>query len=209
VADYRTPLPHLLAGFLEAGVNRVLALDPASEQRLLKLQGKTLQLDLEGLEISLFLSFDSGNVQVGLESDTEPDTLIRGTPVALFSMAAPGDAERWGLPGSNVHIEGDANLARDLERLFSKMEPDWEKPITDLLGDVLGFQLASGLKQGVAAVQAAAEGAGEAAGAFFRDDSEELVRPGELDEFNRAVDTLNDALGRLEARLRALKGTDT
>lgn len=205
--DYRTPLPHLLAGFLEAGVNRVLALDPASEQRLLRLQGRTLQLDLEGLAISLFLSFDSGNVRVGLDSDAEPDTLIRGTPVALFAMAAPGDAENWGLPGSNVHIEGDANLARDLERLFSRMEPDWEKPITDLLGDVLGFQLASGLKQGVEAVQTAAEGAAEMAGAFFRDDSDELVRPRELHEFNRAVDTLNDAIGRLEARLRAMKGT--
>jgi len=205
--DYRTPLPALLAGFLEAGVNRVLALDPASEQRLLKLQGKTLQLDLEGLDITLFLSFDSGNVRVGLDSDTEPDTLVRGTPVALFAMAAPGEAEHWGLPGSNVHIEGDANLARDLERLFSALEPDFEKPITDLLGDVLGFQVASGLKQGAEGMRAAAESTIKMAGSFFRDESETLVRPPELDEFNRAVDTLNDAIERLEARLRDLRGS--
>jgi ubiquinone biosynthesis protein UbiJ len=207
--EYRTPLPSLLAGFLEAGVNRVLALDPASEQRLLKLQDKTLQLDLEGLDITLFFSFDSGNVRVSLDSDSEPDTLIRGTPVALFSMAAPGDAESWGLPGSNVHISGDANLARALERLFSKLEPDFEKPITDLLGDVAGFQLASGLKQGVEAMRSAAESAMEMAGTFFRDESETLVRPRELDEFNRTVDSLNDAIGRLEARLKDMRGDDS
>jgi len=165
MADYRTPLPQVMAGLVEAGVNRVLALDSESAKRLLKLQGKTLQLDLEGLEITLFLSFDSGNVQVSLDSDQEPDTIISGTPVALFAMAAPGDISNWGLPGSKVHISGDANLARDIERVFSKMDPDWESPVSEVLGDVLGFQLTSGIKQGVEALRTAAEQTVDMAGA--------------------------------------------
>ena len=208
MTEYLTPLPQMLAGFIEAGVNRVLALDPESSKRILKLQGKTLQLDLEGLDITLFLGFDSGHIQVSLDSAAEPDTLISGTPLALFAMAAPGDAENWGLPGSNVHISGDANLARDIERVFSKMEPDWEKPLSDLLGDTLGFQFASGLRQGVEAVRTAAESTAEMAGSFFRDESEVLVRPAELKEFNLAVDSLNDAIERLEARIRHLAGKD-
>ena len=208
MAEYRTPLPQVMAGLIEAGVNRVLALDPESAGRLLKLQGKTLQLDLEGLEITLFLSFDSGNVQVNLDYDSEPDTLISGTPMALFAMAAPGDISTWGLPGSNVHISGDANLARDIERVFSKMDPDWEKPMAYILGDVLGFQLASGLKQGVEAIRGAAENTAEIAGKYFREESSVLVRPAELTEFNQAVDGLNDAIERLDARLKNLAGKD-
>ncbi len=202
--EYRTPLPQMMAGFLEAGVNRVLALDPESAARLLKLQGKMLQLDLEGLAITLYLSFDSGNVQVALDSESEPDAVISGTPMALFAMAAPGNVSNWGLPGSSVQISGDANLARDIERLFSKLDPDWEQPLSDILGDVLGFQLASGLKQGVEAVRTAAETTTNMAGAYFRDETNVLVRPSELGEFNQAVDRLNDATERLEARIRNL-----
>ena len=202
--EYRTPLPQMMAGFLEAGVNRVLALDPESAARLLKLQGNMLQLDLEGLAITLYLSFDSGNVQVALDSESEPDAVISGTPMALFAMAAPGNVSNWGLPGSSVQISGDANLARDIERLFSKLDPDWEQPLSDILGDVLGFQLASGLKQGVEAVRTAAETTTNMAGAYFRDETNVLVRPSELGEFNQAVDRLNDATERLEARIRIL-----
>lgn len=207
--EYITPLPQMMAGFIEAGVNRVLALDTESAQRLLKLQGKVLQVDLEGLEITLFLGFDSGNVQVDLETESEPDTIIAGTPVALFAMAAPTDASDWGLPGSSVQISGDANLARDIERVFSQMSLDWEKPLTDILGDTLGFQFASGIKQGVDAVRAATEQTVEMTATFFRDESDVLVRPQELSEFNGAVDGLTDAIERLEARIRNLAGKET
>ncbi|HEY5776233.1 MAG TPA: sterol-binding protein, partial [Xanthomonadales bacterium] len=55
----------------------------------------------------------------------------------------------WGLPDSKVHINGDASLARDLERIFRKLEPDWEGPLAGMFGDVAGHQLAQGLRQGV------------------------------------------------------------
>ena len=204
MAEYRTPMPRMLAGFLEAAINRVLVLDPASVDRISRLKGKTLQLDLEGLEITLFLSFEYGNVLVSLDSEHEPDTVISGTPMALFAMAAPGDTGQWGLPGSSVRISGDANLARDIERIFSRLDPDWQKPLTDVLGDVIGFQLASGLKQGLDGLRAATGSTAEMVGQYFREDAPDLVRPAELKEFGQAVDSLNDATERLQARIRNL-----
>ncbi|NND46013.1 MAG: hypothetical protein HKN58_11890 [Xanthomonadales bacterium] len=202
---YRTPFPAMFAGLLEAAINRVLALDAASARRVLALQGKCLQLDLEGLEITLFLAFDSGSVLVSLDHDGEPDTTISGTPLALFGMAAPGDSGQWGLPGSDVTIAGNANLARDVERLFSRLDPDWQQPATELFGDVLGFQLASGLQQGLAALGEAARNTADMTARYFRDESGELVRPAEVTEFSRAVDAISDAADRLQARLDALK----
>ena len=207
--EYRTPLPQMMADFVELGINRVLALDSESAIRILKLQGKVLQVELVGLEITLFLNFDSGHVLVNLASDSEPDTVISGTPMALFAMAAPGDSSSWGLPGSSVQISGDANLARDIERVFSQMNADWEKPLTDIFGDVAGYQLTSGLKQGVEAVKKAASQTADMAGAYFRDESDVLVRPEELKEFNFEVDGLSDAIDRLEARLKNLGRKET
>jgi ubiquinone biosynthesis protein UbiJ len=138
----------MLALTLETAINRLLQMDMESPSRVKKLEGRLLQVDLEGLGITLFFTFKHGVVRVRLEADATPDTVISGTPVALFSMAEPEQAD-WGLPESKVQINGDASLARDLERIFSKLEPDWEGPLAAMLGDTVGYQAAQGIRQGV------------------------------------------------------------
>ena len=204
MADYRTPLPQIFAGLLEAAVNQVLAMDNNSADRVARLEGKLLQLDLEGLGITLFFTFEYGSVGVSLDAEETPDTTISGTPAALFSMAAPDGVSEWGLPGSSVRIEGDANLARDAERLFSHLDPDWERPLARILGDTLGFQVSEGLKQGVGAVQEAARTTADLAVGYFRDESGTLVGTAEMNAFNTGVEELRGAVDGLEARIKAL-----
>ena len=146
--EYLTPLPGMLAHALETAVNHVLQLDMESPERVKKLEGRVLQVDLEGLAITLFFTFKHGVVRVRLNTEAKPDTVISGTPVALFSMAEPEEAD-WGLPDSKVQINGDASLARDLERIFGRLDPDWEGPLAGLLGDVAGQQAAQGIRQGI------------------------------------------------------------
>ncbi len=148
MAEYLTPLPGMLALALETAINHLLQLDMESPSRIKKLEGRLLQLDVEGLAITLFFTFKHGVARVRLETDMTPDTIISGTAIALFSMAEPEEAD-WGLPESKVQINGDASLARDLERIFSKLEPDWQGPLAGMLGDVAGHQAAQGIRQGV------------------------------------------------------------
>lgn len=166
--EYLTPLPALLAHTLEAAINKVLQLDMESPARVNKLQGRLLQVDLKGLAITLFFTFKHGVVRVGLTADDQPDTIISGTPVALFSIAEPDDAE-WGLPDSKVQINGDASLARDLERIFSKLEPDWEGPLAGMFGDVAGHQIAQGLRQGVETARETARSASKVLSGIIKD----------------------------------------
>ena len=95
--------------------------------------------------------------------DAEPDTVISGSPAALFTMAAPEGLGDWGSEGSRVSITGDANLARDLERLFSQLDPDWEGSLSRVFGDVWGHQVAAGIRTGAGQARQAAERAGDAA----------------------------------------------
>lgn len=201
--EYRTPLPQLFAASLEAAVNRVLSLDERAAKRLDKLEDKVLQLDVEGLGISLFITSRYGNVHIGVDAPGEPDTVISGTPFALFAMAAPGEMDSWGLPGSRVHISGDANLARDLERVFRQLDPDWEGQMSVMFGEVLGFQIASGLKQGSEFLRASARSAGEMAGRYFRDESSMLITPAEFKSFTQQLGELEKALESLERRVRS------
>ena len=132
---------------LETAINRLLDLDENTPERLERLEGRMLQLDIEGIGITLFFAFNGQHVEVGTKSEHEPDTVISGSPYALFSMAVPDEIGNWGTPESRVTITGDANLARDLERLFSRLDPDWEGRLSRIFGDVWGHQVRTGCKQ--------------------------------------------------------------
>lgn len=166
--EYITPLPGMLALALETVINHVLQLDMESPERVRKLEGRLLQVDLEGLAITLFFTFRHGVVRVRLTAEGQPDTVISGTPVALFKMAEPEEAD-WGLPDSKVHINGDASLARDLERIFRKLEPDWEGPLAGMFGDVAGHQIAQGLRQGAASAKETARSASKVIAEILKD----------------------------------------
>ena len=202
---YRTPLPAILATMLEAAVNRVLALDEDTPTRLQRLDGRMLRLDLEGVGISLFFAFSTTRVHVSSDSDEEPDTIISGSPFALFSMAVPDGDGSWGEPGSRINISGDATLARDLERLFSRLDPDWESTLSRLLGDVLGHQVAAGIRSGSEQVRVAAGNAAEMVSEFLKRDTGPLISTADFKTFADAVDETRDAVERLEARLRIMQ----
>ena len=199
--SYRTPLPGLLAALLETGINRALALDPQSETRLQRLADRMLQLDIEGVGITLYIAFTTRRVEVGTRSGHEPDTVISGSPFALFSMAAPEGASNWAGSDSRVTITGDANLARDLERLFSQLDPDWEGSLSRLLGDVWGYQVAAGLRTGANQARRSASEAGEMVREFVTREGGPVVREEELARFAADIDDLHNALARLERRL--------
>ena len=204
MAEYRTPLPGLLAAGLEAAVNRILALDEGSDERLRRLDGRMLRLDLEGVGITLYFAFEGRHVEVGTRSQHEPDTVISGSPVALFTMAAPEDAARWGTGCSRVIIRGAAQLARDLGRLLSQLDPDRDGRLARLLGDVWGHQGAAGLRAGAEQFRASAGSAGDMVSEYLRRPQGVVAQADETEAFAEAVDGLVEGLERLDARLRKL-----
>lgn len=203
--QYKTPLPGILAAMLETAINRVLALDENTPQRLQRLDGRMLQLDLHGVGITLYFAFSGQHVEVGTRSQYEPDTTISGSPVALFSMAVPEGAGYWGTPESRVTITGDATLARDLERLFSQLDPDWEGSLSRLMGDVWGHQVAAGLRAGADQARESATSAGEMIGEFLNQQQSPVARAEELQEFAEGVRKASATADRLDEIMDTLE----
>jgi len=206
--EYRTPIPSILAAMLEAAINRVLALDEDTPARLQRLDGRMLRLDLEGVGMSLFFAFSATLVHISVDSDDEPDTVISGSPLALFSMAVPDGGGSWGGLESRINISGDATLARDLERLFSRLDPDWESTLSRLFGDVWGHQVAAGIRSGSEQARVAAWNAAEMVSDYLQRDTGPLVPAADIKAFVDAVDETRDAVERLEARLRIMREAD-
>jgi ubiquinone biosynthesis protein UbiJ len=201
-SEYKTPLPAALAAMLETGINGVLSLDENSASRLQRLEDRVLELELKGIGILLYITATEDCFRVSTECEVEEvDTSISGTPAALFSLGMP----EWSNNRAEVEINGNANLARDLEALFSKMEPDWGEPLSQVFGDVIGHQIGSALKQGADWAKNAASSTATTVADYLRDESGMTVTRKSLDEFLDGVDQLSDATDRLEARLRNLR----
>ena len=203
--EYKTPLPGILAATLESAINRLLDLDEDTPARLERLEGRMLQLDIEGVGITLFFAFNGRQVEVGTHSEYEPDTVISGSPVALFAMAVPDGIGNWGAPGSRVSITGDANLARDLERLFSRLDPDWEGRLSRIFGDVWGHQVAAGLRAGAEQARDSAGTAGEMISEYLQQNQGPVIRRQDLEEFTETVEDIRDSADRLEAGILQLE----
>jgi len=205
MTTYRTPLPGILAATLETSINQLLAMDEVSPKRLGLLDRRLVRLELEGLGIVLDFSFSPQRVKVSLDTDGTPDTVISGTPAALFAMALPEADGSWGRPGSQVRISGDATLARDVERQFSRLDPDWEGKLTNWFGDVTAHQLAVGARSAASHFRSTVATLGDFTADFLRQPSSPLAQPAAIADFGQAVDSLRDATDRLEARLRILQ----
>ncbi|MEN1729176.1 MAG: SCP2 sterol-binding domain-containing protein [Pseudomonadota bacterium] len=198
MSRYITPLPGMLAGLIEGVFQRALQLDAQAGDRLAALDGKSVKLALDAVGIDLFFTGTGQTLTVRAESDDGPDTIVRGTPSALLALAVPD----WRASGSGVRIEGDAGTAQALEQLFRRLDPDWERLLTDQFGEIIGHQMWRLAQDALQIGREGARLAGDQVGHYLREESGLLVTPDEVQQFTSEVDELREAVDRLESRLR-------
>jgi len=184
---------------LEQALNRVVALDPDTAEALRGLGGRRIGLALEAPPIALELAVADGRLVVGPPKD-EPDLGVRATISGVLSqlpfLRPPGST-----PVGKVRINGDAELARQLQRLAQRFDPDWDEPFTRALGPVLGPQAARVLRDALAGGMKFAQGFSRDAVDYLVEERRDLVGKAELAAFHDDVDEVRDRVERLAARL--------
>ncbi|MDH5822472.1 SCP2 sterol-binding domain-containing protein [Luteimonas sp. RD2P54] len=208
-----TPLGALrpLAGrALEAALNRALALDPATRDALAPLAGRSVALRLDAPALALRLTIADGRIAVGpADAAGEPDLSVRSTLGGLLAQLPGmlGGAERGAAaPVGRVRIEGDAELARQLQRLAQRFDPDWERPFASAFGDVAGVQIARAIAAALRGARATGDSLARSAAEYLTEESRDAVGREELHAFLDDVDALRDDVERVAARVRRLQG---
>lgn len=194
-----------LAGrLLETALNRALALDPETRAALAPLDGQRLQLHLESPPVAMELRVDREALRVGPAQGEEPDLSVRAGLGALLGqlpfLKASGAA-----PVGKVRISGDAELARQLQRLAEGFDPDWEQPFADALGPILGPQVAKAIRAGLREARVQGAAFARASADYLTEESRDLVPKAEQQAFFDDVDALRDRVERLAARVARAK----
>ncbi|GAB2504143.1 ubiquinone biosynthesis accessory factor UbiJ [Lysobacter humi (ex Lee et al. 2017)] len=203
----RSPLDALkpLAGrALEAALNRALALDPETRDSLRSLDGRRIVLRLATPALALQVQVDGERLRVGPVADEEADLSVRATLGGLLAQL-PFLRRDDAPPVGKLRIEGDADLARRLQRLAERFDPDWQRPFVAAFGDILGVQVAELFAGALRGAKTAAGVLATNTADFLQHESRDVIPRAELDAFFDDVDGLRDDVERLAARISRLR----
>ena len=131
----------------EGAINRGLELDPGSARDLADLSGTVLAIECWAPALEVFAIVEpQGRLHLTPYYEEPCSVRVRG---GLEDFVALATAEDPAVTLINSHLEIIGNSAPliALQTLVAKMDPDWEAPLVEVLGDVAGHQLANLLRQ--------------------------------------------------------------
>ncbi len=191
---------------LEAALNRALALDPDTRSALKPLEGRRISLALEAPPLAMQVSVADQRLVVGpVDAVDEPDLAVRSTIGGLLAQI-PFLRRDDAPPVGRLRVSGDAELARRLQTLATRFDPDWQKPFTAVFGDIIGVQIANAARSALQQLRGIGEGLAQNSAEFVTEESRDVVGRAELNAFHDDVDALRDDVERLQAKFDRLRG---
>ncbi len=191
---------------LETALNRALALDPDTRDALKPLDGRRIAMALEAPALALQISVAGERLQVGpIDESAEPDLAVRSTLGGLLGQL-PFLRKDYAAPVGRVRVSGDAELARRLQTLAERFDPDWQQPFTAVFGEIIGVQVANAARGALRQLRDAGGNLAQNAAEFVTEESRDVVGRAELNAFHDDVDALRDDVERLQAKVDRLRG---
>ncbi|MBD9535876.1 SCP2 sterol-binding domain-containing protein [Stenotrophomonas sp. STM01] len=193
---------------LEVALNRALALDPDTRSALATLDGQRIALTLESPALAMQIGVSGQRLTVGpVDSAQEADLAVRSTlGGVLAQLPFLANARRGNsAPAGRVKVSGDAELARRLQQLASRFDPDWQQPFVKAFGEVLGVQIAQTLRAALVQARRSARDLAESAAEYVTEESRDVVPRAELEAFHDDVDVIRDDVERLGVRVARLR----
>jgi len=192
---------------LEVALNRALALDSDTRAGLEALNGQRIALTLESPPLALQITVDGQQLRVGpVDDNSEPDLALRSTLSGLLAQLPFVARARSGNMPSNarIRLSGDAGLARQLQRLATGFDPDWQKPFVTVFGDILGVPIARMLRAALNHAQEVTQYGIQSSVDYLVEESRTVIGKAEWQSHGTDVQALDEAVDQLMARINRL-----
>ena len=185
----------------EALLNRSIAASAQAEALARRLQGTSLQVDVEGIT-RIRATVHQGRLALLAGEDSAADATIKGSLPALLQLLKAG-TNRSG--AAAAQIRGDAEIANRYRDLFILARPDPEEELSRWIGDFPARRLWQFAERTREFAGRARRTIGENIAEYLQEEGRDLVNRTELEEFLRGVDELRESSDRIAARLARLE----
>jgi ubiquinone biosynthesis protein UbiJ len=194
---------HALLQPLEFTINRVLAMDAASNARLARLEGKTLALHVSAPATVLFISVRSRGLHLHMLHEAQPDASLHGALPALAGLLLRREPLS-NLRPQQLELRGDTAFVQALQALLLDLDLDWEYHLGKVLGDVPVSLLGEGLRNTRDLLRQAGRRLQEDTQEYLHEETRLFPAADELAAYYGAVSDLSLRVDRLRARIELL-----
>jgi ubiquinone biosynthesis protein UbiJ len=204
------PIAQLLSSAIETLLNQLLKLDPVSERKLKKLDGKSLQLRVKELPWPLLFHFSENiSVLIVLPDDLIENEVSCKIELDLETLPQLQDSSKLTqlIQQKKLLLNGDIYVAQCFSSLLQELDIDWEEQLSVYTGDALAHQTFSTVKSAIAHGKDNLEHARAVWSERLTKDGAIGVKQQELNEFSEQVNKLRSASERLHARLSMIEKT--
>lgn len=185
----------------EASLNRLLASDPATLNRLGALTGKVIAIECTSPVFHLYLLPHGAGLDLLHHYEGSADVTISGSALLLARLPVQGNEVLF---GKGVSLSGDSTIAHKLQSTLADTRIDWEAWLGNLMGDAAGHEAAKVLRSIVGYSRDSASSLLLSTREYIQEEAHLLPTRVEIEAFMDEVDELRERAERLEARVRLL-----
>ncbi|MFV8819068.1 ubiquinone biosynthesis accessory factor UbiJ [Haliea sp. E17] len=189
---------------VEALLNRALQLSPGGSQALAALEGQVFALHCTAPQLDAFLQPAASGVRLMGAWEGDVTTSLRGE-ASEFAALATADDPAAALINGGLELRGDSAALIELQKIIAGLDPDWEAPLVNTLGDVAGHQVAQMLRGGFRWGRQAGAGLSRQLAEFIQEEARLTPPRLELEDFYRDVQDLCLRVDRLNSRIARLR----
>ncbi|MDE1922698.1 MAG: SCP2 sterol-binding domain-containing protein [Gammaproteobacteria bacterium] len=183
---------------VEGLLNRNIGAQARSASLARRLDGKSLQVDLEGV-VRVRAVCSGGRLTLASAADGDADAVISGPPGALLRMLTAEQARPLGR--GSLQVRGDAEVAASYRELLRLSRPDLEEEAARIVGDAAAHRLGAFGRRALSWMRHAGRTFGQNVAEYLQEESRDVAGRMEVEEFVRGVDDLREAVDRAQARL--------
>jgi len=200
-------LPPAAVSAFASAFNHYLQLDPEASAHMADLQGRCIALEFRGLDLTLYVIPEPDGVHLLQHSDSEPDTVLSGTPLGMAGLGLGRNTEQTLFSGAVV-ISGDVETGQAFKAILDSLEIDWEEQLSRLTGDVIAHQLGNAARHARRFLARARTTLEQDTGEYLQEELRVLPSRIETENFMAGVTRLAMDTDRLTARIKRLQAAD-
>ena len=188
----------------EASVNKLLLLNPEVIDRLTRLDGKVIAIQLSSPAVALSIQPSSQGLQIDMLCREDADVTLSGSAadfLRLLSSQESSDA----MFGKSISVTGDSALATRFSQIMIDAALDWEAILAQLIGDLPAHELARYLRWKAEFYLNTGNSLMMNLEEYLKEEVQLLPSQPEVSQFSNQVAELRQETDRIAARIERLQ----